>query len=184
MIIGGVVVLALLLASSSTALHPTTIALDPCLGHDTTAKQAAPFIERVWRLIRWEREKPKPSTVRAYRDRLKCAGPENRKALKHRWREAKRAFYAHRQAVLETIRWEPYICGSRRYALPCDVTECESGYYFGHHSGAYGLLDSTWFYWGGGRFAPYPGAATPREQAIIATRVYEAVGPSGWECPL
>lgn len=61
---------------------------------------------------------------------------------------------------------------------------CESGYYFGHTSGAYGLLQSTWVYWGGLRFAPFPGAGTPREQAIIATRVLEAVGFSAWECPL
>lgn len=104
--------------------------------------------------------------------------------MKRSWRKAKRAFYEHRKAMLETLRWEPYVCGDRRYALPCAVTECESGFYFGHHSGAYGLLDSTWVYWGGLKFAPYPGAASPREQAIIARTVWEAVGPEGWECPL
>lgn len=123
--------------------------------------------------------------IQAKRAKLKCAaGPGHRKAIDHRWAKDHRVFAHHRKAMLATIRWEPYVCGGRRYALPCAVTQCESGYYFGHHSGAYGLLDSTWDYWGGGRFAPYPGAATPREQAIVARTVWEAVGPSGWECPL
>jgi hypothetical protein len=100
------------------------------------------------------------------------------------WRKRKAAFFRWRTHMLETLRWEPHVCGNRRYALPCAVTECESGYDFGHHSGAYGLLDSTWNWWGGQRFAPYPGAATPRQQAIIARTVWESVGPSGWECPL
>lgn len=177
-------VLALLLASPSTALRPNTT-ISPCAGHWTTAKAFEEFAEQTWRLPRWLRPRPRPLVIRAYQSKLQCAaGPGHRKAMKHQWREAKRAFYEHRRRKLATERWEPYVCGGRRFALPCAVTECESGYYFGHHSGAYGLLDSTWSYWGGGRFAPYPGAATPRQQAIVARRVWESVGPSGWECPL
>lgn len=160
--------------------------IDFCLGQEVTAKSVERFSAKTWRLIAWERGKPPSRHVgEAHRRHVRCAaGPGHRRAIRHRWREDKRLYFEHRQSLLERERWEPYVCGGRHYALPCAVTECESGYYFGHHSGAYGILDSTWAYWGGGRFAPYPGAATPREQAIIARRVWEAVGPGAWECPL
>ena len=150
-----------------------------------TAAQVKPFARAVWNPDKWERGKPPENVLAAHRRHLRCAaGPGHRKAIKRFWRAEKREFGEHRRNMLERERYEPYVCGGRRFALPCAITECESGYYFGHHSGAYGLLDSTWVYWGGLEFAPYPGAATPRQQAIIATRVWEAVGPSGWECPL
>ena len=178
--------LALLIASSSTALRPNTITpFDPCLGHETSASAFQEFSEQTWRLPAWERGKPPTRVIQAQRQKLRCAkGPGHLEAMKHRWRTDERIYYEHRHDMHERERYEPYVCGDRHYALPCAITECESGYYFGHHSGAYGLLDSTWSYWDGGRFAPYPGAATPREQAIVTRRVWEAVGPSGWECPL
>lgn len=150
-----------------------------------TAKQFQPFSIKVWRLIYWEREdgEPKPSTVKAQRHKLKCAaGPGHQEAMKKRWRKDKKAFYQHRAEVLLTISLEPYVCGDRRYALPCGITECESGFYFGHHSGAYGILDSTWNYYGGQAYGPYPGAASPRGQAIIARRVWNDYGEGAWEC--
>ena len=149
-----------------------------------TAAAFKAFSKAVWRLGVWERGKPPAKVIAALRRRLGCAPGHHRVAMKERWRADKAAYFEHRARKLATMRWEPYICGDRRYALPCDVTECESGFYFGHTSGAYGLLQSTWEYWGGLRFAPYPGGATPRQQAIIARTVWEAVGPGGWECPL
>lgn len=178
----------LLIAAVSAAIlapsaHPNP--LPPGCEQGVTAGQVRAFETKVWRLVLWERGKPPERVREAHREHVLCAaGPGHRKAIRRSWRSAKKEFREHRKGKLETHRWEPYVCGGRHYALPCAVTECESGFYFGHHSGAYGILDSTWAYWGGGRFAPYPGAATPRQQAIVARRVWEAVGPSGWECPL
>jgi hypothetical protein len=125
---------------------------DPCAGRKITVQQASVFIERTWRLIRWKREKPKPSTVRAYRNKLRCAGRGNRGALKHRWRSAKRAFYQHRHQMRELIALTPYDCGSAgRFAIPCAVVACESGYSWGAvnpTSGArtaYQFLPSTYY---------------------------------------
>lgn len=74
------------------------------------------------------------------------------------------------------------IGGCGWWALPVGITDCESGGYYGHHSGAYGFLDSTWSSRGGGRYAPYPGAASKREQDLMAHQLWVEVGGSGWEC--
>jgi hypothetical protein len=150
--------------------------------HRCTVQDFRPFSAAVWDRDLWERGQPPARTIRAQRNRLGCAPPAHRQAMKRTWRAGKRAYFEFRAAMLFRQRYTPYACGSGWYALPCAVTECESGFYFGHHSGAYGLLDSTWVAWNGGRFAPYPGAATPAQQAIIATEVWNDVGPSGWSC--
>lgn len=173
----------LLFASPTTALRPATT-IDPCILYSDSPASVRSFVDEVWSPDRWRRGDPPAKTTSAWRLRQHCLPPGWQRALRKRWRELQAAFFDRRRAELLTRQLEPYVCGDRRYALPCAVTECESGYYFGHTSGAYGLLQSTWEYWGGLAFAGYPGAASPREQAIVATRVWEAVGPSGWECPL
>jgi hypothetical protein len=76
----------------------------------------------------------------------------------------------------------PYEGGGRRWALPYNVVVCESGASFSPHSGAYGIIDSTWVSFGGTRYAPYPGAATPWQQSVITAKVRDFAGPSGWSC--
>lgn len=75
--------------------------LDPCGGLTVTAKQFRPFSARVWDPGRWERAKPAPATVTAYRTKRACAaGPGHRAAIVRRWRSDRAAFYRHRRAQL------------------------------------------------------------------------------------
>ena len=67
-----------------------------------TAQAFRPFSHAVWALEHWERGKPHPKAIAAYRRRLRCAPPLHRKAMKHRWREDKRVYYEHRHYKL---RW-------------------------------------------------------------------------------
>lgn len=150
-----------------------------------TAQAFKVFSAKVWRLIYWERGTPKETTIKAQRRRLACAPPAHLKVMQKTWRRDKSAYNRHRKYMIGVQRWEPYVCNGEHYALPCAIVVCESGYYFGHHSGAYGILDSTWAYYAYPPIrASYPGAGTRREQAIVATRVLEDNGFGAWECPL
>jgi hypothetical protein len=176
-------VLALLLASPSTAFRPTTIApLDPCLGHETSVKAEAPFVEKVWRLILWERGKPKLTTVLAYRDKLRCAGPGNRKALKRRWRSSKRAFREHRKLKLEQRRYLEAITPPGADVL-ATIAACESGGNpaavspSGAYRGKYQFDYRTWASVGG---SGDPAAAPEREQDERAAQLYRERGSSPW----
>ena len=67
----------------------------------------------VWRPDRWRRGKPKPASIRAHRQRLRCAaGPGHRLAMEHRWRRDRERYYRHRRARLKALsidhRWEPH----------------------------------------------------------------------------
>jgi hypothetical protein len=89
-------VLALLFASSSTALLPNT-PLDPCGGQSVTAKQFAPFSAKVWNLDRWRRGKPKPAVFAAYQRKLDCAaGPGHRQAMQNQWSRDRGRYDRHR----------------------------------------------------------------------------------------
>jgi hypothetical protein len=58
---------------------------------------------------------------------------------------------------------------------------CESGanYYVGY-AGAYGLTAPAWNGYGGLEFAATAGEASPREQDIVAHRLWKAAGDSAW----
>lgn len=173
--------LAFLLASPSTALRPPTIApLDPCLGHETSAKAEAPFVEKVWRLILWQRGKPKLTTVRAYRDKLRCAGPGNRKALKRRWRLSRRTFFKYRHKMLyDWCSPHPHPEGNGCWVIPAWCVSNESGERWTAHNptsparGPYQLLSHG---------EPWP--VTTRAQALehhrIAAALYAAGGLGPW----
>lgn len=61
----------------------------------------------------------------------------------------------------------------RYYAIPWPVVCGESrGDFHVNDDGAYQIIPSTWASYGGGRFAPTAGAATPLEQHIIAHRAW------------
>jgi hypothetical protein len=77
--------------------------------------------------------------------------------------------------------------GCKRWALPAYIVDCESGGDYHPNSGlafggANGLLVSTWQQFGGGRWTNAANEAKPWQQDMIATRVLNAVGISGWEC--
>ena len=62
-----------------------------CGGHTITAKDSRAFIDGTWNGLHWERGSPGPKAKKAWRKKLKCAaGVGHRKAMKDRWRSAKR----------------------------------------------------------------------------------------------
>jgi hypothetical protein len=65
-------------------------------GRVVTAKQSHAFVDTVWEPSRWRRGSPPRQTRLAWRHMLSCAGPGNRHAMKKRWRDRKRQFYAKR----------------------------------------------------------------------------------------
>ena len=145
-----------------------------------TAKQSEAFIERAWDKRRWERGSPRSSTLKAWRKKLKCAGPANRKAMKRRWRAAKRSYYGHRHAERERHRVTPYDCKGGPSAIPCYITACESGdsYTAENPSGAYGryqLMPEWWDHLGR--------KPTPAEQDLIAADLWDGgAGAGNWVC--
>lgn len=147
------------------------------------------FVGHVWSVDRWRRGDPPAKTIRAWRLKQACLPPGWQRALKKRWRELQAAFFDRRRDELWRQRVTPFygctsIGGCGWWPLPVGIIDCESGGYYGHHSGAIGFLDSTWLARGGGRYAPYPGAASKREQDLMAHQLWVEVGPSAWECPL
>jgi len=160
-----------------------------------SASELQAYAETIWPLIRWERGRPRPIVIRAWRGKLRCAaGPGHRKAGKARWAKAKRAFYEHRQrklAQLERLRYLPFVCGGgTRSAIPCSIMWCESkGSYAARNGistagGKYQILDSTWYAYGGAHYpTSHPAAVAPRaEQDRVAAAIYADVGSSAWAC--
>lgn len=81
------------------------------------------------------------------------------------------------------------------YALPYRIVMCESGgnpravnntpagQAAGRPAGLYQIVTGTWLGNGGGAFAPTADRATPREQGIIAARIWAGGRGAGqWEC--
>jgi soluble lytic murein transglycosylase-like protein len=100
---GLIVSAALAAALIAPAPHEANPEAPRGCAHTQTAKSFRPFAAEVWRPARWKREKPKDSTVAAYRHALHCAaGPGNRAAMKRQWRRSRAAFYRHRAYKL---RW-------------------------------------------------------------------------------
>lgn len=156
-----------------------------------TAAEYRPFSKRVWRLILWKRKKPKPTTIQAHRDKLKCAaGTGHRHAMKRRWRKDKKAFYHHRAKKIWIVRVTPFygctklgIC--KWWAIPVQYVSCESGgdYYPDYgliYGGAYGIIPSTWANYGGTRYGPTAYDASPKEQDLIAAAIWDDVGSAAW----
>lgn len=136
----------------------------------------------MWRLIYWQRQKPKLTTIRAYRNKLRCSGPGNRKALKHRWREAKHAFYKHRRHKIGVREYLDAITPPGAAVLAA-IRECESGGVYWTNTGngftgAYQFTDATWASVGGSTIHAYE--ASPKEQDIRAAKLWRLAGSSPW----
>lgn len=79
---------------------------------------------------------------------------------------------------------------SSGWAIPEYIVMCESHGNFkavnnsnpARPAGAYQIITSTWLAHGGGKFAPTADAATPRQQHIVAARIWASGGSSQWEC--
>jgi hypothetical protein len=145
-----------------------------------TAPDFAQFSAEVWKLSLWERGQPKHSTISAQRRRLKCAGPENRKAMRHRWRADQAAYYEHRADMLYRQRVTPFYGGGNWWAIPYAMVICESGGNYGFTYGAYSILDPAWQEWGGQ--TAHAGEASAAEQDRVAAVGWDLYGEGAWEC--
>jgi hypothetical protein len=135
-----------------------------------TAAHFRPFSAKVWSPGLWERGVPPAKAITAYRRRLACAGPGNRKAMRHRWRADQAAYFAHRKAMLWLEEFKPFVYpDGTRWAVPYPIAWCESGGdYFVGPSGAYGLIP------------PFPQYMSPRAQDEVAHRLYVEQGEGPW----
>lgn len=103
------------------------------------------------------------------------------KAMKATWLRDKLAFYETRRRELWRIRVTPFYGGGRFWAIPyCSVIAESGGDYYVGYAGAYGLISETWAAYGGAAFAGNAGEASPREQDLVAHRVYAANGSAAW----
>lgn len=156
-------------------IHPNTEA-SQCLRPET-ARHSSPFIQKVWDKRRWERGSPSHVAIKAWRKRLKCAGPENRAAMKTRWRKERKSFGRYRKYRQIT----PYSGGGAHWAIPWPIVACESGgswtaYNPSGAMGPYQLLG-----WG----APYPADTwhEKMENHRIAAEVWAGgAGAGNWVC--
>lgn len=88
------------------------------------------------------------------------------------------------------IQSEPYdtpSAPSTGYSADWDsIARCETGGNWqmqGHtYSGGVGFANTTWDGFGGREFAPNAGQATREQQIVVAERVYDRYGLSGWGC--
>jgi len=108
----------------------------------------------------------------------------------------RRAIARHAEMVRLEVRYEPYrgtVGGGgwpvyrARFAVPACIVNAESHGYVHEHSHPYGssglyqIEVSTWELFGGGRFAHYPYQATPLQQSIVASRIWNhGRGASNW----
>jgi hypothetical protein len=78
-------------------------------------------------------------------------------------------------------RVTPFFYAGHWWAAPYPIALCESGgdYYVGP-AGAYGLIGPGWRTGGGAQFAATAGEATPREQDIVAHRLFSRYGEQPW----
>jgi transglycosylase-like protein len=168
------------------------------LSEDTTHQKSTPipprctaqafesFSERVWRLDRWRRGKPRPKALQARRRRLSCARDAHRRAMKRTWARD-RVRYGRYRVYRQVAPYPgpgsgpPSPADRRWWSVPWYVVCGESGGDFTINTdGAYQIIPSTWAAYGGLEFAPYPAAATPLEQHIVAARIREGAGLGAW----
>lgn len=142
-----------------------------------TAKSSQPFISKIWDKARWKRGSPGSTALRAWREKLRCAGPKNRAAMKLAWMRERLSYGRYRAFR----RVAPYPGGGTYWAIPYYIVYCESrGKWMAYNPsgavGAYQLLG-----WG----APYPAQNwhEKMQNHQIAADVYaDGAGASNWVC--
>lgn len=170
------VALAFAGSATTTALSEDTNSKSTPIPPRCTAQAFESFSERVWRLDRWQRGKPRPKALQARRRRLSCAPRPHRRAMKRTWARDRVSYGRYR----EFRQVAPYPGGGTWWAIPYYIVACESGgswsaYNPSGAAGPYQLLG-----WG----APYP-ADTWREKMAnhrIAAGLWDDYGNSPWVC--
>lgn len=144
--------------------------------HKHTTSQYKRYAKKVYR-----RESVTPKARQRIRHLIKCSS--NRSKTKR----LNNKLSKKRRARIRAIRRE-YNVG---YVLPYRIVMCESGGDWNvvnysnpdRPAGAYQIITSTWLGYGGGRYAPTADRATPREQNIIVSRIWNGgAGAGQWEC--
>lgn len=165
--------------------------LRPGCETETTFQGFKPWAKGVWDPKRWHRDSLKDKTIKAYKQKLKCAQSKSHKsAMSDYWRGAKSDFRDHqekqydiRQLRLEIVAVTPYSCGSAgRYAIPCYIVACESGYSWSAYnpSGAAGVYQIMAEH---GRPWPVYSARDKLVHHQIAYSLYSGgSGASNWVC--
>jgi len=146
---------------------------------------------------RWKDPTPvKPRERRQLRTMKRCAAtPWHKRRMRQLERQARKAHRERRRDRLHRQRERrellPYRGpDGRRWAIPWYIVRCESGGNFRARNpvstagGAYQIIDSTWYAYGGSRYADsHPAAVAPkREQHRVAARVLAGQGLGAWEC--
>src|SRR5512146_1152398 len=170
-------------ATAPSAARTGEIIYQPVPKPQCTAKAFRPFSDAVWRLIKWERGKPPQRVLEAQRRRLRCAGPANRRAMRHRWRKDKRAYFHRRRLELAArSRVRSTIDAVGMGTLEA-IAACESGGNpqavspSGTYRGKYQFDYGTWESVGG---HGDPAAASEHEQDYRAALLYLARGSAPW----
>ena len=181
---------------TATAGSKTTpIPYEPAPPPQCTAQTFKPFSADVWSLKQWKRREVPSKTLKAERERLRCAAsPSHRKAMKRTWRRDKREFKVYQrqrfQERREQLELTPYAFGEptiERVAIPPYVVECETQGYYGPSrwlavnpssgaKGPYQLLPSTYYE------ACSSCDWSHLDQHRVASVVWQRSGGSEWAC--
>lgn len=163
---------------SPSGLAPNTPAkTEKIKCHFATAAKTRTWIKRVWPRSRWDRGKPKPTTIAAYRHKLRCAaGPGHRRAMRKAWKRYRLRFGRYR--ALRLIA--PYPGGDTWWSIPYYIVACESGGSWSAYNPSGALGPYQLLGWG----APFPVTSWHDKMAHhhIARDLWLSYGSSPWVC--
>jgi hypothetical protein len=98
----------------------------------------------------------------------------------------RRAAEAERQRVAVEYAAKVYAAERARTEVWDRIAQCETGGNWSmqgsRYSGGVGFANSTWDAFGGREFAPNAGMATREQQIVVAERVRDYGGYTGWGC--
>lgn len=163
-------------AESQSTTSPKSTHITPparCL-----ASTFRPWSARVWAPQHWRRKSLPAKVVASNKNRLRCAGPGNRAAMRATWQRDRLHFGRYRAFRLIA----PYPGGGTYWAIPGYIVACESGgswtaYNPSGASGPYQLMPE----WG----APFPATTWHEKMQThrIAANLYDGgAGASNWVC--
>ena len=182
--------LALMAAPAQADSDTTTRTRVTCdHGHGHGGATFAPLIRRAWAERKWERRDPvtRDQALRIEHHRRCAHTPRTLDYMIRATKRQRRQFEAHREAKLDERSQRrsltPYDCGAAgRYAIPCYVVACESGYSWSAYNssgaaGAYQIMPEH------GRPWPVDSRADKLAHHEIASRLWAGGSGSGnWVC--